>query len=76
MIDLTLEPRSRDRKALTAGLRQRLLGLDPDAIVRVRLSGTHSAWARQNLGASLLRELAPPTMNISLAMDRSVFARS
>jgi hypothetical protein len=44
-----------------------LAALDPDSVVRVQLHGPYSARAREALSAAQLRELAPPSMNVSLA---------
>ena len=73
MVSLTLDPAAPDGDVLTDLVRQRLRPLDPDSVVRVQLRGPHSQWARDTLSATMLRELAPHTMNITLAIDRAVF---
>lgn len=76
MVSLTVEAREPDPEPLVQRLRAQLRSLDPDAVVRVRLDGPHAARVREHLGAALLRELAPPTMNISLSdTDLRGFAR-
>lgn len=70
MVDLVLEVGEGDG-SLVERLRKRLLELDPDAVVRLRLRGPGSQEARKRLGAARLRALASPSMNIHLAFDRS-----
>jgi exonuclease SbcD len=57
-------------------LQAELLALDADAVVRIRLVGPHAGAARAALTAATLRELAPPTMNVAVAPDRSAFRRN
>jgi exonuclease SbcD len=56
-------------------LQAELESLDPDAVVRIRLSGPHAGAARTSLTAATLRGLAPPTMNVTVAPDRARFRR-
>lgn len=70
MVSLVLEPRDADTRLLSDHLKGRLRELDPDSVVRVVLQGPKAEDARQALSAALLRELAPPTMNIGLAIER------
>lgn len=56
-----------------AGLSSRLhtafAGLDPEAIVDVRLTGELSAEVERMMSAAQLRALAPPTMNVTWRPD-------
>jgi exonuclease SbcD len=72
MIDLVLELESLGDQALDKHLRAQLQALDPQAIVRVRLNGSTPDAVRGRLSAAYLRALAPPTMNISLALHRNL----
>jgi len=67
MVSLVLEPHAADRRTVAGLLASRLCQLDPDSIVRVQLRGPYAAASLQSLNAALLRELAPPTMNIAIA---------
>jgi DNA repair exonuclease SbcCD nuclease subunit len=71
MVSLVVEPTDTDINALRAHLTGRLRELDPDSVVHVVLQGAKTEEARQILSAALLRELAPPTMNIHLVPDRA-----
>jgi DNA repair exonuclease SbcCD nuclease subunit len=55
-----------DREDLKGQVHQCLAGLDPNSVVRLRLEGPHALEALSVLSAPVLRELAPPTMNVSL----------
>jgi DNA repair exonuclease SbcCD nuclease subunit len=70
MVPLSLELNDSDLPALLPRLKDRLRLLDPDSVVRVELRGGGSAGARRILTAALLRDLAPPTMNIDLVPER------
>jgi DNA repair exonuclease SbcCD nuclease subunit len=70
MVDLTLEPEGLSGRALREHVRERLWALDREAIVRVRFDGTPSAEALRQLSAAQLREMAPPTMNVSVGWRR------
>jgi exonuclease SbcD len=70
MVSLAVEPTDTDISLLRAHLAGELQQLDPDSVVRVILQGPQAEKARQILSVALLRELAPPTMNISLAPER------
>ncbi len=69
MVSLTLEPHNGDREPLLELVARRLKAIQPDAVVRIQIRGPHAAAARQALGAATLRELAPSTMNVSLAPE-------
>ena len=71
MVSLPFKPTVTDTQELSSQLEDRLRELDPHSVVRVVLEGPNAADARQILSAALLRELAPPTMNINLAAERS-----
>jgi len=70
MVSLVVEPTDVDISVLRAHLASELRQLDPDSVVRLILRGPQAEGARQVLSAALLRELAPPTMNIALAPER------
>jgi DNA repair exonuclease SbcCD nuclease subunit len=70
MVTLTLEPGESGEASLTDYLRDRLAALDPNSVVRLQLRGPSSEEAREVLTAAYLRELAPPSMNITLTPDR------
>ncbi len=67
MVSLVLDPPAADRRTIAGLLASRLSLLDPDSVVRVQLRGPYAAASLQSLNAALLRELAPPTMNIAVA---------
>jgi exonuclease SbcD len=73
MVNLVLDLEHLGGESPTEHLRRRLLILDPDAVVRVQLEGSDGAGAREALSAACLRELAPPSMNVSLAPDRRAY---
>jgi len=66
-IDLDVD-RSRD---LAHEVKERLAGLDPNAVVRLRLLGDTIDAALRTLTAARLRELAPTTMNLTLSPSRN-----
>lgn len=53
---------------LPRALADRLRGLDPDAVVGVRVPEHLAALALPHLGAGALRRLAPPTMNVEVSV--------
>ena len=57
-------------------VREELAGLDPDSVVRFRVQGDISDEARAALGAPRLRELAPPSMNVTISYPREAKAAS
>lgn len=69
MVNLVVEPQGMQRWALDRHLYSRLRSLDPDSIVRVQLRGPGADRASEMLSAASLRALAPPSMNISLAIN-------
>ena len=70
MVELVLKPDDLGDESLVQHLHKRLAALDPDAIVRVRLEGPPEWEVREIIGAAVLRQLAPETMNISMALER------
>lgn len=70
MVQLVLELEGLDEESLVEELRRRLSSLHPDSVVRVQLRGPETGKALALLSAGRLRELAPPSMNVSLAPDR------
>lgn len=75
MVTIVLEPGQLGGESVADHLTRQLATLDPDSVVRVQLRGTDASYARQVLSAARLRELAPPSMNISLARDRTLISR-
>lgn len=69
MVSITLEPAATSMASLDQQVLDQLSVLSPDSIVRVQINGPLTSQARQQLGDARLRQLAPPTMNISLAPD-------
>lgn len=69
MVRLALEPTNGDRELFLALLARRLRALCPDAVVRIHVRGPHAEASRQLLTAATLRNLAPPTMNVSVAPE-------
>jgi hypothetical protein len=76
MVSLVIEPEKTGQESLAEHLRGQLAALDPECVVRVQLSGPYSARAGEALSAAQLRELAPPSMNVSLAPPRIRSAQS
>jgi DNA repair exonuclease SbcCD nuclease subunit len=76
MVMLTIEPRGIERASVTDHLKRQLAALEPDSVVQLQLSGRGSAEAREILTTPYLRELAPPSMNIWLAPDRTLRRRN
>jgi DNA repair exonuclease SbcCD nuclease subunit len=67
MVDLELPVTGTSGTELTNRVKDCLSRLDPESVVRIRIVGNPSQDALSALGASALRALAPPTMNVSLA---------
>jgi exonuclease SbcD len=70
MVSLVIEPGRTGQGPLVEHLRRQLAALDPDSVVRVQLRGPDPAQAGEALSTAQLRELAPPSMNVSLAPHR------
>ncbi|MHB8873487.1 MAG: metallophosphoesterase family protein [Myxococcaceae bacterium] len=69
MSQVELEVDSLGAAELAVRLRALLSTLDPDGVVRLKVLGQLRPDAAPVLAASSLRELAPPTMNLTLATD-------
>jgi hypothetical protein len=67
MVVMTLEPICADINVFTQVFTDQLQKIDPDAVIRVDLEGPHSDAIRRDLSAARLRQMAPPSMNISLS---------
>jgi DNA repair exonuclease SbcCD nuclease subunit len=72
MLDLAVTLRSWPLERQMADLKRRLAALDPDAVVRLRLEGPGADDLMRHLTAARLRQLAPPTLNVSLAGYRGM----
>jgi exonuclease SbcD len=70
MVDLVIEPEGLNGETLEAHLRTQLLALDREAIVRIILDGPAPRAIRERLSTAYVRALAPPSMNVSLAVQR------
>jgi DNA repair exonuclease SbcCD nuclease subunit len=75
MVSLELAVGSLDPAGLRQRLTDELAGLDPDAVVRIRIRGSIPQAALPILAAPALRALAPATMNVTLSYDRPVDRR-
>lgn len=67
MVTLEIQPDGTAAAELREQLRPRLAELDPEAVVRIRLLDEPSEAAWKAFSAASLRELAPPTMNVTIA---------
>ena len=74
MVSLMIEPGRIGQESISEHLRWQLAALDPDSVVRVQLRGPDSERVREALSAAQLRELAPPSMNVSIAPHRTRWA--
>ncbi len=70
MVDLRFEPLPGGMRQQSARLRSALSALSPDAVVRLHVRDASVPQAQRVLAADNLRRLAPPTMNVSVVMDR------
>jgi DNA repair exonuclease SbcCD nuclease subunit len=75
MVDLVLDLNQMGDEPLEEHLKKRIQALDPNAVVRVQVRGDETGEVREVLSAPYLRSLAPESMNISLAIDRTQFNR-
>ena len=66
MVVQALDGRGMTFKTLEKEMRQRLEELDPEAVVRVDVSGPLVDGVEERLSAAWLRSLARPTMNVAL----------
>ena len=67
MVDVHIDPVDDDEAVLESDIREKLLALDPDAIVRVHIKQPGDGRKPVQITTAQLRQLAPETMNISLA---------
>jgi DNA repair exonuclease SbcCD nuclease subunit len=72
MVNLAINPEEMDEAKMSGHLRQRFLELDPDSVVRVQVEGEVPDSCRKILTAPYLRNLAPPSMNVSMAIHWQV----
>ncbi len=70
MIDLELPADGLDRRRLAERLRRLLGSVDPDAVVRLAVTGEPEPRAAELLRAASLRELAPASMTVVLRRPR------
>jgi len=71
MVSIDIEPKEFSRKKLERHLRIELASLDPNSIVRVRIQGELTGETAPVLRAVSLREIAPPSMNVSIGYNRT-----
>lgn len=71
MVCLSLETQEADGDVLRDQFVRRLRSLNPDSVVRVQVLGPLAAQAFGILSAEYLRGIAPPSMNIQLAVPRA-----
>ncbi len=74
MVVLKIEGSGLTLGQLTTTIRDRLSSLEPDAVVRLKIEGSLAAETNASLSAGYLRRLAPPTMNINLGYDSSLYS--
>ena len=67
MVDVHIDPVDDDEVVLARDIREKLLALDHDAIVRVHIKQPGDGRKPVKITAARLRQLAPETMNITLA---------
>jgi DNA repair exonuclease SbcCD nuclease subunit len=68
MINLIYEAVNPDKESVIRQLQDMLRHIDADAVVRIQIKGKAVRDIEDILSAQLLRSIAPPTMNISLAV--------
>ena len=71
MLSIDIEPKEFSRSKLEQHLRDELASLDPNSIVRVRIQGELTGETAPLLRAVFLREIAPPSMNVSISYNRT-----
>lgn len=69
MVNLLVASGGMRQEQLRAKLRKDLLELDPDSVVRIQVRGEIPREYLEVLSAAHLRRIAPPSMNITLAVD-------
>lgn len=68
MLDLRLECATADPAAIRDRARALLSDADPDAVVRLSLTGPHAEGAESHLSAAWLRANAPATMSVKVGV--------
>ena len=71
MLSIDIEPKEFSRSKLEQHLRVELARMDPNSIVRVRIQGELTGETAPLLRAAFLREIAPPSMNVSISYNRT-----
>ena len=67
MVVLELDSYKHGTEQLLERLRSRLIDLDPDSVVRIRILDGGNSHLRQQLTAAYLRHITPAGMNVSVA---------
>jgi DNA repair exonuclease SbcCD nuclease subunit len=70
MANLVIDASGYDADALLDLIRLRLAELDPESVVRIQLVGDEILEIEPALSVSILRSIAPATMNVTLAGSR------
>jgi DNA repair exonuclease SbcCD nuclease subunit len=73
MINMVLDDDQLGGESPPVCLHRALSALDENAVVRVQARGPRWKQALQAMSAESLRELAPPSMNVTLAIGRGAF---
>ena len=69
MVNLKIPVEDRDLPEVKSLIKDRLLMINPDSIVRINLTGPNADGIQQSLTASGLRAVAPRSMNINLRRE-------
>ena len=72
MISIDVESGGYSRQELEEYLQVEFSKLDPDSIVRLRILDEITNETAPTLSAPALREIAPPTMNVSISLNRTI----
>lgn len=72
MVSIDIEPKGFSRRKLEQHLRIEFARLDPNSIVRVRIQGELTGETAPVLRAKSLREIATPSMNVSISYNRTL----
>ena len=67
MLNLHLDLEAKDAATVEGEIKEKLLAMDPNSIVRVHIRNSRNINTPQSITTSRLRELAPESMNITLA---------
>ena len=76
MVDLEIDVHGLDRDRLARRVRRSLASVDPDAVVRLTVSGRLDPQAATILGAASLRQLAPRTMTVTSRLTTTPTGRA